>query len=68
MMPDLDGYQVCRLLRSLPGGADLRIVMLTAKAMPKERRAGLDAGSNAYLTKPSMKSELLAAIEAPLPI
>jgi two-component system, cell cycle response regulator len=65
MMPGLDGYEICRKLRGMPGLADLRIVMVTAKAMPSERSRGFDAGADAYVTKPFDDGDLLAAIRSP---
>jgi CheY-like chemotaxis protein len=52
MMPKMDGLTVCRRLRQLPGLRDAVIIMMSAKAMPSEQAAGIDAGANAYLTKP----------------
>jgi len=63
MLPGIDGYETCRRLRRLPGMCDSRIIMVTAKALPAERAAGLEAGADAYLTKPFAEAELLAAIQ-----
>jgi two-component system cell cycle response regulator len=62
MLPGVDGYQVCRRLRSLPRMDDARIIMVSAKAMPSERQQGLDAGADDYVTKPFDDADLLAAI------
>lgn len=62
MLPELDGYEVCRSLRRMPTMASARIIMVTAKAMPSERARGLEAGADAYISKPFDDSELLAAI------
>jgi DNA-binding response OmpR family regulator len=64
MLPGVDGYCVCRKLRSMPNMADVWIVMVTAKAMPSERRKGLDAGADVYVTKPFDDAELVNAIRA----
>jgi CheY-like chemotaxis protein len=64
MLPGADGYAICRRLRSMPGMADLRIIMVTAKAMPSERARGFDAGADAYVTKPFDDGDLVAAIRA----
>jgi len=63
MLPGLDGYDICRLLRSMPGMSRTRIVMVTAKAMPSERAKGFDAGADAYVTKPFDEADLLSAID-----
>src|SRR5262249_8538609 len=62
MMPDMDGLQACRLLRSIPGLSDSAIIMVSAKAMPSEQAAGFRAGANDYITKPFDDNELLAIL------
>ncbi len=52
MMPKRNGYDVCRALRSDPHYGRLRIVMLTAKGREADKRAGMELGVDAYLTKP----------------
>jgi CheY-like chemotaxis protein len=62
MMPKMDGLTVCRRLRQLPGLRDSVIIMMSAKAMPSEQAAGIDAGANAYLTKPFDEVELVTLL------
>ncbi len=67
MLPDLDGLEVCRRLRALPGeGAQVPVVMLTAKGDPMDRIVGLEMGADDYLPKPFEPRELLARIRAVL--
>jgi DNA-binding response OmpR family regulator len=65
MLPDLDGLEVCRQIRLLPGAkASLPILMLTAKGDPMDRVVGLELGADDYLAKPFEPRELLARIRA----
>ena len=63
MLPDGDGLTLCRALRSRPATAAARIIMVSAKALPQEEAAGLEAGADAYLTKPFDENELRAMIQ-----
>ena len=62
MMPDMDGLQICRMLRTIPGIGDSAIIMVSAKAMPSEQAAGLRAGADDYITKPFDDAELLETL------
>ena len=62
MLPDLDGFAVCRQLRR--GDQWAPIIMLTARDAVVDRVSGLDAGADDYLTKPFAFSELLARLRA----
>jgi len=62
MLPGLDGYDTCRKLRAMPSMAQARIIMVSAKAMPSERAQGIDAGADAYVTKPFDDGDLVEAI------
>jgi DNA-binding response OmpR family regulator len=65
MLPDMDGLQWCRKVRSLPDArADVSILMLTAKGDPMDRIVGLEMGADDYLPKPFEPRELLARIRA----
>ena len=65
MLPDLDGLDVCRRIRALPGPlAHTPILMLTAKGDPMDRVIGLEMGADDYLPKPFEPRELLARIRA----
>jgi DNA-binding response OmpR family regulator len=63
-LPGMDGYEICRALRSMVDLSQTRIIMVTAKAMPSERARGLEAGADAYLTKPFDERDLLVAMWA----
>src|SRR6478736_3271981 len=62
MLPKKDGLAVCRELRA--AGADVPILMLTARDAVEARVEGLDAGADGYLTKPFDFRELLARVRA----
>ena len=65
MLPDMDGLEVCRRVRSLPGDAgQVPVLMLTAKGDPMDRIVGLELGADDYLPKPFEPRELLARIRA----
>ncbi len=67
MLPDIDGLEVCRRLRALPGEmARVPVLMLTAKGDPMDRIIGLELGADDYLPKPFEPRELLARIRAVL--
>jgi two-component system, OmpR family, response regulator len=62
MLPDTDGFEVCRRLRAADRWAP--ILMLTARDGVQDRVAGLDAGADDYLTKPFSFDELFARVRA----
>lgn len=65
-MPRKDGYEVCRLLREREGLASTKVVMLTAKGQPLEKKKGLEVGADLYVTKPFSVEDLLEKIRVAL--
>ncbi len=63
MMPRLDGYQACALIKSNNNFKHTPIIMLSSKDSLFDRARGRIAGSERYLTKPFTKEELLGAIK-----
>lgn len=63
MMPELDGIDVCRLLRA---ESQVPIIMLTARSTDDDKLRGLDLGADDYITKPFNPRELMARIRAVL--
>jgi len=63
MMPDMDGWEVCRRLREL---SDVPIIFLTAKSDTRDVVRGLEMGANDYVVKPYENDELVARIKAHL--
>jgi DNA-binding response OmpR family regulator len=63
MMPDMDGYEVCRRVREF---SQVPIIMVTARGDDKEKVEGLNIGADDYVTKPFAASELAARVRAVL--
>jgi DNA-binding response OmpR family regulator len=61
MLPDVDGFEVCRRVRA---GSSVPILMLTARGAPTDRIVGLELGADDYLPKPFEPRELLARLRA----
>jgi DNA-binding response OmpR family regulator len=64
MMPDIDGLEVCRRIRTNPFTSKLPVILLTSKSRPIDRVQGLDAGSDDFLPKSAVAVELLARVRA----
>lgn len=63
MMPELDGVEVCRRVRSTPTQNPPYLILLTARSGKADVVAGLDAGANDYVTKPFDSTELRARVQ-----
>ncbi len=66
MMPKLDGYQMCQIVKQHPAHAKTPVIMLSSKDGVFDRARGRIAGSDQYLTKPFTRDGLLAAVNAQL--
>src|SRR5512139_2993028 len=66
MMPQMDGYEVCRVIKSDQRTAHLPVVMLTAKAQTASQLEGFRAGAIDYITKPVHPQDLVARIASVL--
>ncbi len=66
MMPDMDGYEVCRRLRGDSNTQGIPIIMFTAKTLVDDKVAGFEAGADDYLTKPTHPAELASRVKAVL--
>lgn len=64
MMPDLDGFEVCRRLKTNPGTHHIPVVMVTALDQPSDRVRGLEAGADDFLTKPIPDLALIARVRS----
>ena len=63
MLPEMDGFEICKALRLAPATRRMPILMLTAKAGEIDRVLGLELGADDYLTKPYSPRELLLRIK-----
>jgi len=63
MLPELDGLEVCKLLRRDPNTIGIPIIMLTAKAAEIDRILGLELGADDYVTKPFSPRELVLRVK-----
>lgn len=62
MMPDIDGYEVCRCIKENPKSKNTSVIFLSAKDMPSSKIKGLDGGGDDYITKPFNYEELFARL------
>ena len=63
MLPRIDGYEVCEIVRLNPEYRDIKIIFLTAKGREVEIAKGLALGANAYITKPFSNTQLIAKVQ-----
>src|SRR6266540_5065442 len=64
MMPELDGFEVCRRLKANPVTHHIPVVMVTALDQPSNRVTGLEAGADDFLTKPVSDIALIARVRS----
>ena len=63
MLPGLDGYKVCQMLKCDEEYSDIAIIMVTSMSTPVDKETGYYTGADVYLTKPFEHNELLSAVE-----
>jgi len=66
MLPEIDGFDVCKALKSDPKTSHIPIIILTAKDQETDKSVGLELGADDYVTKPFSPRELIARIKAVL--
>jgi two-component system cell cycle response regulator len=64
MMPEMDGFEVCRRLKADPKTHHLPVLMITALDQPSDRVQGLDAGADDFLSKPVDDTQLMARVKS----
>ena len=62
MMPDVDGYQVCRHIRESPARAGTKVIFLSAKSQPADVQQGYAAGADLYIPKPFSTRQLMEKV------
>lgn len=62
MLPEVDGFEICKTLRRDPATANIPVIMLTARAEEVDRVLGLELGADDYLTKPFSPRELILRV------
>lgn len=68
MMPEMDGYEVCTIIKQKPENKDLPVIFITAKTDHESIINGFEVGAVDYITKPFIKSELLARVKTHIEI
>ncbi len=66
MLPDMDGFEVCRRLKASPDLREIPVIILSARGAELDRVRGLELGADDYVTKPFSLMELLARVSAVL--
>src|SRR4051812_25681512 len=66
MMPEMDGYEVCRVLRATPATKNIPVIFITAKTELDDVVHGFEIGGSDYVTKPFRPAELLARVRTHL--
>ena len=67
MLPKLNGYEVCTMLKQDTRYQKIPVILFTAKAQDKDEKLGMECGANAYVRKPFRAQELLEKIRSLLP-
>lgn len=62
-LPEMDGYQVCRVLKNDPQYSDIPIIMLTARTQRSDEFRGKETGADEYMTKPYSPMELIESVK-----
>ena len=63
MMPKMDGYQVCRLLKFDESTQHVPVILLTARGQDRDRKIWKDVGADAYISKPYDSVQLVARVQ-----
>ena len=64
MMPKLDGYEICKMLKSEEGTKNIPVILLSAKGRNVDQKVGFEVGADDYITKPFSPRKLVERINA----
>ncbi|VAW94739.1 hypothetical protein MNBD_GAMMA23-1166 [hydrothermal vent metagenome] len=64
MMPTMNGYEVCEKIRSNAQLKDIKVIMVSARAMNSERKKGMESGADEYITKPFDEEVLMDMVKS----
>ena len=64
MMPEVDGYEVCQLVKTNPSTSHIKVIFLSAKSKKEDIEKGLEMGADLYLTKPFSTRTLMSQIKS----
>jgi len=64
MMPKLDGYETCKMLKADPATKDIPVILLSAKGRNVDQKIGFEVGADDYITKPFSPRKLVERINA----
>ena len=64
MLPELNGFEVCRIIKENPDSCHIPVVMLSARKNRQDIERGTLAGANAYITKPFKSAKIIEVIES----
>ncbi len=67
MMPNIDGYEVCKRIRANDKLKHIKVIMVSARAMESERKKGIEIGADEYVTKPFDEEILLEMVKSYVP-
>ena len=67
LMPRMDGFEVCRRVKDDPATAHIPVVLVTSLTGHVQRRQGMEAGADEFVTKPVVVADLLSVLERVLP-
>jgi len=63
MLPEINGYEVCKLSKADPSTKSIPIIMLSVRSNPEDVEAGYSSGANEYMTKPFNLEELIKKVK-----